>query len=858
MGQVYRGTDTTLGRHVAIKILPDAFASDSERLARFEREAKTLASLNHPHIAAIYGFEKSAGMHALVMELVEGEDLSQRIARSAIPIDEALPIAKQIAEALEAAHEQGIVHRDLKPANIKVRSDGTVKVLDFGLAKLIAPDTSRAGSMPGLSQSPTITSLAMMTGVGMFLGTAAYMSPEQARGKPVDRRADIWAFGCVLYEMLTGRRAFGGDEVTDVLARVLEREPDFTALPAKLPATIRMTLRRCLQKDSRQRLQHIGDARLDIADAQQVSPDAVIGESRRGMGRERIAWALLAVVAATAAGAAVRWGVAPAPDARETRLDITTPGTATLASFAISPDGRTVVFNGDGPRGPQLWVRPLDSTSARPLEGTEGGQYPFWSPAGRSVGFFANGKLKRTEIDGGQPQSLADVLTPAGGTWNADGTILYVPASRGNTFRVSETGGGSSELAPRRTPRLATMLPQFLPNGRQFLFFAVRADESGEVYVGDLENDDVRRVLSADTPASYGMGHLWFVRGRTLFAQRFDPLTLGLTGPVLPVADEVAVETISAAVSVSAAGPIAYRRGPSQLRRQLVWFDRAGTPSGSAGEGPALGNPSLARDDRRLLVQQTTGQNIDLWLFDLERSVPTRLTFDSEIDSMPVWSPDGRRMIFNRPRDREQSLTVRNVDGGAPDERVLIGDSVAIASDWSSDGQFVLYKQQDSKVGTFDLFALRVQGDRTPIRVAATPYDERDGQFSPDGTLIAFESNESGTPEIYLQPFPGPGQKTRISANGGTQVRWRGNGRELFYVAADNTLMSVPMGPGANRSGIGAPVPLFKTGLVPSSTISRQQYVVTSDGQRFLMITTENGPAPPITLLLNWQPAAQR
>jgi len=259
-----------------------------------------------------------------------------------------------------------------------------------------------------------------------------------------------------------------------------------------------------------------------------------------------------------------------------------------------------------------------------------------------------------------------------------------------------------------------------------------------------------------------------------------------------------------------------------------------------------------------LLVQQTTGQNIDLWLFDLERNVPTRLTFDSEIDSMPVWSPDGRRMIFNRPRDREQSLTVRHIDGGAPDERVLIGDSVAIASDWSSDGQFVLYKQQDSKVGTFDLFALRVQGDRTPIRVAATPYDERDGQFSPDGTLIAFESNESGTPEIYLQPFPGPGQKTRISANGGTQVRWRGNGRELFYVAADNTLMSVPMGPGANRSGIGAPVPLFKTRLVPSSTISRQQYVVTSDGQRFLMITTENGPAPPITLLLNWQPAAQR
>ena len=313
-------------------------------------------------------------------------------------------------------------------------------------------------------------------------------------------------------------------------------------------------------------------------------------------------------------------------------------------------------------------------------------------------------------------------------------------------------------MAPRRTPRLATMLPQFLPNGRQFLFFVVRADESGDVYIGDLENDDVRRVLSADTPASYGMGHLWFVRGRTLFAQRFDPLTMGLTGPVVPVADEVAVETSSAAVSVSAAGPIAYRRGPSQLRRQLVWFDRAGKPSGSAGEGPALGNPSLARDDRRLLVQQTTGQNIDLWLFDLERSVPTRLTFDSEIDSMPVWSPDGRRMIFNRPRDREQSLTVRHVDGGAPDERVLnrgqCGNRVRL---WFIDGQFVLYKQQDSKVGSvFDLFALRVQGDRAPIRVAATPYDERDGQFSPDGTLDRIRIERVWHARNLSSAFPRP------------------------------------------------------------------------------------------------------
>ena len=480
MGQVYRATDTKLKRQVALKILPAALAADADRLARFQREAEVLASLNHPNIAHIHGLEESGGITALVMELVEGDDLSQRIARGAIPLDEALPIARQIAEALEAAHEQGIIHRDLKPANIKLRPDGTVKVLDFGLAKALEP----ADSAPNLSQSPTITTPAMMTGVGVILGTAAYMSPEQARGKTVNQRADIWAFGVVLFEMLAGRRPFEGDDITETLASILKSDPAWQVLPPEPPVAVLRILRRCLQKDPHQRFQHIGDARLEIDDAQRptASNERRIGASRR----ERLLW-VSAVLVAAAVGM-MGWRAVDIAQPPEMRVEVNAPNSS-ARTFAISPDGSAIVFTADGQRGPQLWLRSLDATAPRPLQGTEGGEYPFWSPDSQSIGFFATNRLKRLDIQGEQPQSLANVVTPTGGTWNREGTILYVPRDNGGVFRVPATGGETIPVTPRRSPELATRLPQFLPDDRHFLFFVAQGGEPTGVYVGELSND---------------------------------------------------------------------------------------------------------------------------------------------------------------------------------------------------------------------------------------------------------------------------------------------------------------------------------------------------------------------------------
>ena len=554
MGQVYRATDTTLGRQVAIKILPDAFASDPERLARFEREARTLASLNHPHIAAIYGFEKSAGMHALVMELVEGEDLSQRIARGAIPFDEALPIARQIADALEAAHEQGIIHRDLKPANIKVRSDGTVKVLDFGLAKAMEP---AAGSSPNLSMSPTITTPAM-TQAGMILGTAAYMSPEQARGKTVDKRADIWAFGAVLYEMLTGRRAFEDEDVSMTLSKVLQREPDFDALPPSVPARASQALRVCLRKDPKQRAGDIRDVRLALEGAfETVGPQttamATTAASRgRLVGMTALAVAAVIVAIALAIPAVRHLRETPPPLPLETRVDIVTPATAQPTDFALSPDGRQIVFSASGDGASHLWLRSLATTTAQPLAGTEGARGPFWSPDGRSVGFMAGNALKRLDLGGGAPQTLAPVTSGGGATWSANGVIVFAPITRGTLMRVSATGGVVAAATTFGPGQVGHLAPQFLPDGRRFLFTALGAPDATGIYLGTLDGSAPIRLTPTDSAGMYlpegpgragpfrGSGWMLWVRAGTLVAQRLDVAKAALTGEPVTVADGVA------------------------------------------------------------------------------------------------------------------------------------------------------------------------------------------------------------------------------------------------------------------------------------------------------------------------------
>src|SRR5262245_13801410 len=815
MGEVYRARDTRLGREVAIKILPRAFTADTDRLARFDREARVLASLNHPHIAAIYGFEESVDVgagfsqpiKALVLELIEGETLAERIMRAgskALPVKEALDIARQIADALDAAHEKGIVHRDLKPANIKITPQGIVKVLDFGLAKLEASGAGEAGG-DVVSEAPTIT--VNNTREGVIVGTAAYMSPEQARGHAVDKRTDIWAFGCVLYQMLSGRAPFACNTLCDTLAGILEREPDWNALPASTPPVIRTLLGRCLEKDPKRRRRDIGDVWIELDEpAREPQVERRVTRGPRAHG-ERLAWILTTILAVIASGL-VLWVVMQPSPARlpEMRLDIATPPTTDPASLALSPDGKRIVFVADSERRPALWLRELDSVSARALAATEGAQLPFWSPDSRSLGFFADGKVKRIDIDTGSVRTVANASDPRGGTWSNDGTILFAPVMVTPILRVSSEGRDVASVTELRAPHeTGHWAPQFLPDGRHFLYYVRGTAEVQGVYVGDVDRSEPRRLIDADGAAVYvPPQQLLFLRHGTVFGQIFDPARLALTGDPVAVAEEVTVDALGniPALSASNAGSIAYRTGTARPQKQFVWFDRSGKELGTvAGNLVNAGGPSLSPDGRTLAVQRTTNGNGDVWMLDISRGVLTRLTYDPAVDTTPVWSPYGDRIALASPRTGAFDLFQKQANGGGDEELLLSTPQMKIVQDWSFDGRFLLYVSFDPTMSR-DIWALPLDGDRKPFPVVRTDFEERDAQFSPDGKWIAYHSNESGRFEVYVQPFltPGDTQKTKvqISTSGGAQVRWRSDGHELLYIAMDDRLMAVPMRRSAN------------------------------------------------------------
>jgi serine/threonine protein kinase/Tol biopolymer transport system component len=848
MGELYRALDTRLGRHVALKILPPATGGSHERLARFRREARVLASLNHPNIAAIYGLERSHGFEYLVLELVEGVRL-----KGPLPVAKALDYACQIAEALETAHRSGILHRDLKPANIIVTPEGRVKVLDFGLAKLFA---SGATDVERLNAAGTMTT----TIPGLILGTAAYMSPEQANGALLDARSDIFAFGALLYEMLTGKRAFPGETASEVLAALMLGEPDWSRLPADTPPPIRRLLQRCLQKDRHRRLHAAGDARIELEDAR-TDPQSVTPSVGRGTRQRRPYWSGALAIITLVVLLAAAWMFRPVGAVPEMRLDITTAPTAEPLSMAISPDGRRIVFVATADDGrSRLWLRPLNSV-AQPLLSTDGASYPFWSPDGRSIGFFSDGRLKRLDLEGGSVQTLA-AAWPNGGTWSPDGTILFAPTPAGPLVRIPAAGGDAVPLTKIdvRSASSSLRFPRFLPDGRRFLFYTQGSQETQGIYLGSLDSESTRRLTAADTNGDYlPSGWLLFIRRGALVARRFDPSTGNLSGEPVTVADAVGFDDTSnaGAFAVSPAGLIAYRSG-GESPRQLTWFDRAGNPLGNMA-GPdenQLMAPALAPDGRRVLVHRTLQNNTDLWLLDGARAV--RFTSDPNLDRFPIWSADGSWIAFGSNRRGARDIYRKSSSGAGVEELLLESAEDKAPNSWSPDGHFLMFTNMDREQGP-DLYVLPLDGDQKAYPFLRTPFDERVGQFSPDGRWVAYQSNESGPWQIYVRPFPGPGGQSQVSTAGGIQSRWRADGKELYYIAPDGKMMAVPIAVKDGTLEPGVPAVLFQTRIWGGGTnaFTRQQYDVAPDGRFLINVTVEGVRTPPITMLLNWRAPAE-
>jgi serine/threonine protein kinase len=889
MGEVYRARDTRLKRDVALKILPESFASDPDRLARFQREAEVLASLNHPNIAAIYGFEESG--HALVMELVDGETLADRIARGPIPIDEALPIAKQIAEALEAAHEQGIIHRDLKPANIKVTPDGRVKVLDFGLAKLA--ESSASANVPGnASLSPTITSPALMTGVGVLLGTAAYMAPEQAKGRPADKRSDIWAFGCVLFEMLAGKRAFEGDDVADTLAAVLRGEPDWKAVPADTPPHLGAIAKGCLEKDRKARIPDISAVRflIDKAAALTTPAPAAIdppADAKTNRSASRVWQAAAMILALTMVVGATAWWFASRQVTQSvTRFFVYPPEKTTFVtlnrvgtSVAISPDGSKLAFAArDGSGKILLWVRPIDSLTAQPLQGTDDAAYPFWSPDSRFIGYFAQQKLLKIAASGGPPQTVCNTAsggTGRGGTWSQDGTIVFNTGPGGTLSRVSSAGGQPSEFMRPAKGQIGYWFPWFLPDGRHFFFYSNgTSDDVAGVYVGSLDDAGSKRLAGADTAAVFDAqsSHLLFVRQGTLLAQSFDPTTLAVTGESFPIAERVEsiVTPGIAAFSVSNNGILAYGLGAGTAAGlQMAWFDRQGKQVEAVGPLANYRGIDLAADGKRVAAHRHDGTGGDIWVTDLSRSATSRFTFDaSQENSSPIWSPDGTRIVYGSFRNGKGGLYQKLANNAGTEERLVESNGPTLPMSWSPDGGSIVYEVNDPKTSN-DLWMLPLSGDRKSSPLLHTPFGEGHGQISPDGKWLAYHSNETGRNEVYVQPFPSGVGKWQASTSGGSFPRWRRDGRELFYMSqpSGGKMMAVDVKSSGATFEAGTPRELFDspyvnlnhTGTVPGAG-GYHTFAVSADGQRFLIPHPPSNDAAsltlPIVVVENWAAGA--
>ncbi|MCZ6768011.1 MAG: protein kinase [Acidobacteria bacterium] len=853
MGEVYRAEDTNLDREVAIKVLPEQFTKDPQRLARFEREAKLLASLNHPNIAAIYGFEEADDVRFLAMELVPGETLAERVAKGPLPVEEALEICRQIAEGVEAAHEKGVIHRDLKPANVKVTPEGKVKILDFGLAKAFEEETP----VTDISQSPTLTE--EMTRAGVILGTAAYMSPEQAKGKPVDKRADVFAFGAVLYELLTGKRAFEGETITETIAKVLESEPKWELLPENTPWTVRTLLRRCLTKDVHDRLDGIGNVRTEIKLALEepatASPTGVGSSVQPVLWKRAMPWGLAGMMALIIA--LMLWNLRPTASTPPpvVRSVVAVPADLRMpdlsdGAMALSPDGTHLVYVATREGSTQLYLRTMDQLEAKPISGTESASSPFFSPDGRWLGFFANSKLKKVSMSGGAPVILTDIPSPlAAASWGADDTIVVRASVNSELVQVSADGGTLEALTTRKNGETDHVSPQVLPDGETVLF-TVRSGSDSQIVVQSLETLERRVVLERAVGARYvPSGHLVYPQSGTLMAVAFDLGQLEVTGSPIPILEGVAdsgAPGYFAHFAFSDTGTLVYISAGTNPREGsiLVWVDRKGAEQPLAAPPRPYNHPRLSPDGQRLAVSFAGA----VWTYDIQGDTLTRRTFDQ--GTFPLWTPDGKRITFQSTRlGGPQNLFWQPADGTGVGEQLVLSALSKTPHSWSPDGKFLAYTEL-SPNSAGDIWVLPLEGERKPEPFLQEPYSETGAVFSPDGHWVAYRSNESGRQEIYVQPFPTTGAKWQISSDGGEAATWveTRTGQEIFYRNGEK-MMAVDI----------ITEPAFASGKAKllfegkyTAFGPRAAYDVTPDGQRFLMIKESEQQVTHINVVLNW------
>jgi serine/threonine protein kinase/Tol biopolymer transport system component len=877
MGEVYRARDTRLDRTVAIKILPAALAADPQMRDRFDREARAISSLSHPHICALFDVGQQDGVDFLVLEYLEGETLDARLARSGegdkggLPPADALRHAIEICDALDKAHRSGVIHRDLKPANVMLTKSGA-KLLDFGLAKSAAPVVA----LTGLSMLPTTPP--NLTAQGTILGTFQYMAPEQIEGLEADPRTDIFAFGALLFEMLTGRRAFDGKTRASLLGAILKDEPPpVSRLQPLAPKPLDRIVSTCLAKDPDDRYQSARDLLRDLKASSDAAETPVTAAPTPRPVSSRLAWAIaaLAVLALslvtvrhlreTPASADVIQFTIPPPE----NASFATPpggGTGIATQVAVSPDGRNVVFVANVEKGFQLWIRPLGAAVAQAIPGTEDGTFPFWSPDNRYIGFFANGKLKKVSVAGGQPTVLCDAASGRGGTWNRDNVIVFAPSNLGVLHRVSGAGGvaQAASTLDNGYGEGSHRFPSFLPDGRHFVYSGTIGtccppSKAGRIRIGSLDTMDATTLLEADSSALVASGHLLFYRNGTLMARPFDATSRQFTGDSFPIVESIGYEgSRYASFSASDTGVLVSAYGLGQRTGRLTWMDRAGRELNTIGDPSTYRALALSSDDRRVAVVSTSGtpENRDIWIMDAQRGMQTRFTFDAGNDNAPVWSPDNLRIVFQGTREGSSALRQKSADGTLKEEVLLPVDAGTTPTDWSAGGRYIAYATPQVTLGSYDIWALPLFGDRKPFTLVETPFNERNAVFSPDDRWLAYQSNESGQTQIYVQPFPATGGKFQVSRNGGAQPVWRSDSKELFFISSDSRMMATETAGGRFDAD---PTPLFTVATIANDAAFGPQYAVAKDGQRFLVnVIQQQTRSTPLSVVVNWLASVQK